>query len=89
MAAVETALHRRFKNRRVKLEKSREWFDLYLWELASLKSYMERYENSKSTKSNLLPFNKILVSFVLVFCLVLFIPVGIGFIQESSQNLEW
>lgn len=91
MATVETALHRRFKHRRVKLEKSREWFDLYPWELASLKWYLERYEKSKSLSPNF-PVIKILVSLVLVFGFVCFIPAGMGFIQdliqESSENIE-
>lgn len=92
MVSVETALHRRFKHRRVKLEKSREWFDLYPWELASLKYYMKCYGKSKSASPNV-PLNKILISLVLIFCFALFIPAGMGFIQEfiqeSSENIEW
>ena len=91
MAMVETSLHRRFKHRRVKLEKSREWFDLYPWELASLKWYLERYEKSKSLSPSF-PVIKILVSLVLVFGFVCFIPAGMGFIQdliqEYSENIE-
>lgn len=92
MATVETSLHRRFKHRRVKLEKSREWFDLYPWELASLKWYLERYEKSKSLSPSF-PVTKILISLVLVFGFALFVPAGMGliqdFIEESKENVEW
>ena len=91
MKAVETALHRRFKHRRVKLEKSREWFDLYPWELASLKYYMGCYEQSKSASLSF-SVNKILISLFLVFCFALFVPTGIklirDLIEESSENFE-
>ncbi len=92
MATVETALHRRFKHRRVKLEKSQEWFDLYPWELASLKWYLGRYEQSKSLSPSF-PVTKILISLVLVFGFALFVPAGMeliqDFIEESKENVEW
>lgn len=95
MVAVETSLHRRFNHRRVKLEKSREWFDLYPWELQSLKYYMERYENSKSLHRKF-PVIKTLISLVLISFFVSNIPTGIEFVQnlveessENSENFEW
>ena len=92
MAAVETALHRRFKHRRVKLEKSREWFDLYPWELQSLKYYMERYEDSKSLSPSF-PVIKALIGLVLISFFVSNIPTGTKFVQdfieESSENFDW
>jgi hypothetical protein len=44
MAAVEQQLHQVFKNSNVKLKKSREFFDLYPWQIAYLHWLMSQHE---------------------------------------------
>lgn len=44
MAEVEARLHQVFKNSNVKLKKSREFFDLYPWQMAYLHWLMSQHE---------------------------------------------
>ncbi|MCV3214512.1 GIY-YIG nuclease family protein [Plectonema radiosum NIES-515] len=44
MATVESAIHQQFKACNVKLEKSREWFDLMPWQLAMVHLAFNKYE---------------------------------------------
>lgn len=45
MASVEDELHARFKHCNIKLEKSREWFDLNLWQYAMALWAFSRYDS--------------------------------------------
>jgi hypothetical protein len=47
MAAVEDALHAKFKHCNIKLEKSREWFDLYPHQYAMVLWAFSRYESHR------------------------------------------
>jgi T5orf172 domain-containing protein len=41
MATIEGKLHKRFARKNVKLRKSREWFDLWLWQILMVKLLMK------------------------------------------------
>lgn len=43
MKSVEGKLHKRFKRSHVKLAKSREWFDLWIWEIWMVGLWMKIY----------------------------------------------
>ncbi len=47
MATVEDQLHARFKHCNIKLEKSREWFDLNPWQYAMVLWAFSRYESRR------------------------------------------
>jgi hypothetical protein len=47
METVETALHQRFKHCNIKLEKSREWFNLNPWEYTMVLWAFSRYESHR------------------------------------------
>jgi len=53
MATVEDALHAQFKHCNIKLEKSREWFDLNLWEYQMVLWAFSRYEPRRITFENI------------------------------------
>ncbi len=53
MASVEDALHARFKHCNIKLEKSREWFDLNLWQYQMVLWAFSRYESQRVSFSDL------------------------------------
>jgi hypothetical protein len=80
MEAVETELHRQFKGCRVKLIKSREWFDLYPWQFAMVHWVMSRYD-SRSSSSNL-PVKLILA------CLFVLAGVGVMLGQQVNQHAQ-
>jgi hypothetical protein len=44
MAAVEAKLHKRYKRSNVKLKKSREWFDLWIWQIWLVRFWMRVYK---------------------------------------------
>jgi hypothetical protein len=41
MKLIEGKLHKRFARKNVKLKKSREWFDLWLWQIVFVKLLMK------------------------------------------------
>ncbi|WP_157816834.1 GIY-YIG nuclease family protein [Nostoc flagelliforme] len=43
MKLVEGKLHKRFKSSSVKLKKSREWFDLWVWQIWLIYFWMKVY----------------------------------------------
>ena len=47
MASVEDTLHSQFKHCNIKLEKSREWFDLNPWQYAMVLWAFSRYESHR------------------------------------------
>jgi hypothetical protein len=47
MATVEDHLHAKFKHCNIKLEKSREWFDLNLWQYQMVLWAFSRYESRR------------------------------------------
>jgi hypothetical protein len=47
MASVEDALHNQFKHCNIKLEKSREWFDLNLWQYQMVLWAFSRYKSHR------------------------------------------
>ena len=49
MATVESALHAQFKHCNIKLEKSREWFDLNPWQYAMVLWAFTRYDSHRVT----------------------------------------
>lgn len=53
MATVEDALHTQFKHCNIKLEKSREWFDLNPWQYAMVVWAFNRYESRRISFSDL------------------------------------
>jgi hypothetical protein len=53
MASVEDSLHRQFKHCNIKLEKSREWFDLNLWQYQMVLWAFSRYESQHVSFNNL------------------------------------
>ena len=53
MAAVEDTLHNQFKHCNIKLEKSREWFDLNVWQYAMVLWAFSRYESRRITFENI------------------------------------
>lgn len=78
MEAVETELHRQFKECQVKLVKSREWFDLYPWQFARAKWSMSRYDSRS-------PAVKLPAKLILA-CLVALAGVGVMLVQEIKQE---
>lgn len=44
MAAIERRLHKKFKRSHVGLKKSREWFDLWIWQIYMCKLWMRFYQ---------------------------------------------
>ena len=48
MALVEGKLHRQYKRSNVKLKKSKEWFDLWVWQIWILKLWWMRYHKFTS-----------------------------------------
>jgi hypothetical protein len=53
MAAVEDSLHTRFKRCNLKLEKSREWFNLNAWQYQQALWAFSRYESHRASFSDL------------------------------------
>ncbi|WP_414588996.1 GIY-YIG nuclease family protein [Scytonema sp. PCC 10023] len=53
MAEVEDTLHHQFKNCNIKLEKSREWFDLNPWQYTRVIWAFNRYESHRFSFSDL------------------------------------
>ncbi|MBD2364506.1 GIY-YIG nuclease family protein [Anabaena minutissima FACHB-250] len=41
MATIEGKLHKKFSGSNVKLKKSKEWFDLWIWQIAIVKFLMK------------------------------------------------
>ncbi|MHC5732170.1 MAG: hypothetical protein ACYTXY_50545 [Nostoc sp.] len=44
MKKVEGKLHKKFKSSSVKLKKSREWFDLWVWQIWLIYFWMKVYQ---------------------------------------------
>ncbi len=44
MKLVEGKLHKRFKSSSIKLKKSREWFDLWIWQIWMVSFWMKVYQ---------------------------------------------
>ena len=84
MAGVEADLHQRFAGSNVRLEKSREWFDLYPWQLAMLKFHMNRYDSQFVSWADL-PFKKIAITLIVVFGLGVVVAVPV--LEMVEQNL--
>jgi hypothetical protein len=40
MKKIEGKLHKKFKSRNIRLKKSKEWFDLWVWQIYFLKFWM-------------------------------------------------
>ncbi|KAB8316158.1 GIY-YIG nuclease family protein [Tolypothrix campylonemoides VB511288] len=53
MAATEDQLHSQFKHCNLKLEKSREWFDLNPWQYAMVLWAFSRYESRRISFENI------------------------------------
>lgn len=53
MADIESYLHEQYKSANVKLQRSREWFDLYPWQVLAIKSKMSSLAMSQSPEIKL------------------------------------
>ncbi|MCP6761212.1 MAG: GIY-YIG nuclease family protein [Fischerella sp. CENA71] len=82
MEAVETELHRQFNRCRVKLIKSREWFDLTPWQFAMVHWAMSRCD-SRSNNGNLLVSVKLILA-----CLLVLAGAGVMLGQQLNQQAQ-
>ena len=87
MAWVEGTLHQMFANSNVDLEKSREYFDFYPWQLAILKFQMNRYDSQFVSWADL-PFKKIALTLMVVFGLGVFAAVPVLQLVEQNSVTE-
>ncbi len=84
MASVEDSLHEAFEHKHVELDRSTEWFSLYLWELKYLIWLMNRYAANRCGIS----YKHALIGLTVVFGLgvVATIP-AVNLIQSFSMDV--
>lgn len=85
MASVEDVLHAQFKHCNIKLEKSREWFDLNVWQYAMVLWAFSRHE-SRSISFENIPVR--LVAGGLVALLGLGLLIGYGIRENAAPQTQ-
>ncbi len=85
MASVEDQLHAKFKHCNIKLEKSREWFNLNPWQYQQALWAFSRYESHRISFENI-PVRLVAGGLVALLGIGLFI--GYGIRESATPQLQ-